>query len=119
MTNQHDDFDQQQARQADVVNPYDQPPINPHDPPPPKSWVPACLIGCGVVALIVALLCGIGGYLTVKKGPGLIAKTVRDGLAEEVRSSDLPKRSLSTTNTRRIKPRKTWNGMSHPLSVAI
>lgn len=87
MTDQHVE---QQAHQTDVVNPYDRPAGNQFEPPRKNRWVPACLIGCGVVALVVVLACGIGGYWTVTKAPAMAARAVRDGMAEQVRSSDLP-----------------------------
>ncbi len=58
------------------------------DGPPPKkkSWVPTCLIGCGVFAVVVLLACGGITWYGFMQAPILIADAITKGIDE----SDLP-----------------------------
>lgn len=55
-----------------------------------KNWWPTCLIGCLGFFVLMVILAGIGGYLAATKGPAMAAKFVRNQVADQIQSSDLP-----------------------------
>lgn len=60
-------------------------------PMPQKSgnkWLPGCLIGCGIVFIIFAVVISVGSYFLYTRGPALVAEIARTSINEALEQVD-------------------------------
>ncbi len=60
------------------------------DQPKKKGWFGSCLIGCLVVGVIMAVLCGIVGFIAYKQGPSIAVNASREVVKVMLEESELP-----------------------------
>ena len=61
-----------------------------HEAPRKSSLLSGCLIGCLASVVLMIVVVGAGSWFAFTKGPALIARFARQGIAEAMQETDLP-----------------------------